>query len=134
MADTADEKGSLEQIMKEIASLANELDLIIHLVSHLSTPDGTPHEEGGRVMIRHFKGSRSIGFWSYYMIGLERDQQADDETERHTTTLRVLKDRYTGQATGQTILLGYDADTGRIIPVGKVEMSPEQLKREAESF
>lgn len=115
MADTNDEKGSLEQIMKELAGVANELGLIIHYVSHLTTPDGTPHEEGGRIAIRHFKGSRSIGFWSYFMFGLERNQQAEDEEERRTTTLRVLKDRYTGQATGETLRLGYDPKIGRII-------------------
>lgn len=115
MADTSDERGSLEQIMKEMAGLANELNIIIHFISHLTTPDGTPHEEGGRIMVRHFKGSRSIGFWSYYMFGLERDQQAEDEIERSTTTLRILKDRYTGQATGKCLLLGYDHHTGRII-------------------
>lgn len=115
MADTADEKGSLEQIMKEMAGLAKELDIIITFVSHLTTPEkGKSHEEGGRVTIRHFKGSRAIGFWSYYMFGLERDQQADDESIRQVTTLRVLKDRYTGQATGKTIYLGYDAETGML--------------------
>jgi twinkle protein len=114
MADTSNEKESIEQMMKEMAGLANELGCIIHFVSHLSTPEGKPHEEGGRVMIRHFKGSRAIGFWSYLMIGLERNQQAEDEVERQTTTLRVLKDRYTGQATGKTILLGYDSETGRL--------------------
>lgn len=112
MADTADEKGSLEQIMKEMAGLAQELDIIIHYVSHLATPEGKPHEEGGRVMIRHFKGSRAIGFWSFFMFGLERDQQAEDPIVRQTTTLRVLKDRYTGQATGEVIYLAYDKDTG----------------------
>ena len=112
MANTADEKGSLEQIMKEMAGLANELGIIITFVSHLTTPEGKPHEEGGRVTIRHFKGSRAIGFWSYLMLGLERDQQADDATSRQTTTLRVLKDRYTGQATGHTFYLGYDGGTG----------------------
>lgn len=116
MADTSDERGSLEQIMKELAGLANELGLIIHYVSHLATPDGKPHEEGGRIAIRHFKGSRAIGFWSFLMLALERNQQAEDEDERHTTTLRILKDRYTGQATGKTIELGYDAETGRILP------------------
>ena len=114
MADTGDEKGSLEQIMKEMAGLANELNIIIHFVSHLATPEGKPHEEGGRVMIRHFKGSRAIGFWSFFMFGLERNQQADDETERQTTTFRILKDRYTGQATGKTIQLHYDKITGRL--------------------
>ena len=112
MADTADEKGSLEQIMKEMAGLANELGIIITFVSHLTTPEGKSHEEGGRVTIRHFKGSRAIGFWSYFMFGLERDQQHDDPRLRQVTTFRILKDRYTGQATGETIYLGYDGVTG----------------------
>jgi twinkle protein len=114
MADTADERGSLEQIMKEMASLAKALKVIIHFISHLATPDGKSHEEGGHVSIRHFKGARAIGFWSHFMFGLERNQQAEDERERQTTTLRVLKDRYTGQATGQLLYLGYDKDTGRL--------------------
>lgn len=118
MVDTSNEKESLEQIMKEMAGLANELKIIIHFVSHLATPDGKPHEEGGRVMIRHFKGSRAIGFWSYFMFGLERNQQAEDEEERQTTILRILKDRYTGQATGHVILLGYDAETGLLYEKG----------------
>lgn len=114
MADTGDEKGSLEQIMKEMAMLAQELNVIITFVSHLSTPDGKPHEEGGRVMIRHFKGSRAIGFWSFFMFGLERDQQNDDEDIRTTTIFRILKDRYTGKGTGQTFMLGFDKETGRL--------------------
>lgn len=134
MADTSDEKGSLEQIMKEMAGIANELKLIIHFISHLTTPDGKPHEEGGRVMIRHFKGSRSIGFWSYFMFGMERDQQAEDEDERQTTTFRVLKDRYTGQATGHTILLGYDQKRGRLFPKGQIEMSETDLDAMREGF
>lgn len=112
MADTSNEKESIEQIMKEMAGLANELNIMIHFVSHLSTPEGKPHEEGGRVMVKHFKGSRSIGFWSYFMFGLERNQQADSIDERQTTTFRILKDRYTGQATGTVIPLGYDVEKG----------------------
>ena len=118
MVDTSNEKESLEQIMKEMAGLANELKIIIHFVSHLSTPEGKPHEEGGRVMIRHFKGSRAIGFWSYFMFGLERNQQAENEEERQTTIFRILKDRYTGQATGHVILLGYDPETGLLYEKG----------------
>lgn len=135
MADTADEKGSLEQIMKEMAGLANELQVIITFVSHLTTPEGKPHEEGGRVTIRHFKGSRAIGFWSYFMFGLERNQQATDEDERHTTTFRVLKDRYTGQATGLTFGLGYDKDTGRLFEVeNTTHQDPSSAEEVAEMF
>lgn len=121
MADTADEKGSLEQIMKEMAGLAMELQIIIHFVSHLTTPDGKPHEEGGQVSIRHFKGSRAIGFWSYFMFGLERNQQAEDPVVKSTTIFRVLKDRYTGQATGHLLYLGYDPTTGRLYETTKPE-------------
>lgn len=128
MADTADEKGSLEQIMKEMAGIANELKVIIHFVSHLATPDGKPHEEGGHVSIRHFKGSRAIGFWSYFMFGLERNQQDDDPKLRQTTRLRVLKDRYTGQATGNMIYLGYDPETTRLFE------TPDPYTEEAITF
>lgn len=121
LADTANEKESLEQIMKEMAGLANELNVIITYVSHLATPEGKPHEEGGRVMIRHFKGSRAIGFWSYFLIGLERNQQAESDDERQTTTLRVLKDRYTGQATGHTITLRYDQTQGKLYTADSTE-------------
>ena len=133
MADTADEKGSLEQIMKEMAGLANELGIIITFVSHLTTPEGKPHEEGGRVTIRHFKGSRAIGFWSYFMFGLERDQQHDDPRLRQVTTFRILKDRYTGQATGETIYLGYDGDTGLLAQIEGNPFEDSSFKDETQN-
>lgn len=115
LADEGDgERGSLEKITKEIAMLGQETKAIIHMISHLATPEGKPHEEGGRVTIRHFKGSRAIGFWSYFMFGMERDQHAEDQAVRKTTTFRVLKDRNTGNSTGAVIYLGYDIDTGRL--------------------
>lgn len=117
-----DERKALETIMAEIGGLVKELDCMIILVSHLATPEGKPHEEGGRVMIRHFKGSRAIGFWCHYMFGLERDQQHENEALRSITTFRVLKDRYTGQATGQVIYLGYDSSEGALF---ETELPPE---------
>jgi twinkle protein len=107
-----DERGSLELITKEMATLAHELHITIYCISHLATPEGKSHEEGGRVTIRQLKGSRSIGFWANFIFGLERDQQHEDEDWRTTTTFRVLKDRYTGNSTGSTFYLGYDKETG----------------------
>lgn len=109
-----DERKQLDYIMTDLASLVRELNINIHFISHLSTPEGKPHEEGGRVQIKHFRGSRAIGQWSSYMLGLERNQQASTEEERHTSTLRVLKDRYTGRATGFTLRLKYEQGTGRL--------------------
>lgn len=110
-----DELGALKRIMSEMAALAKELKIIIHFISHLSRPkEGKPHEEGGRVMIKHFYGSSAIGFWSHFMFGLERDQQNENEALRGITTFRVLKDRYTGNATGECVHYGYDTEIGRL--------------------
>lgn len=109
-----DERKALEQIMAGMAGLVKELKIIIHLVSHLATPEGKPHEEGGRVMIRHFKGSRAIGYWCMFMFGLERDQQHDDPRWRSITTFRILKDRNTGRSTGKVVYLGYDSESSRL--------------------
>lgn len=114
-AEEDDERKAIERMMAELGRLVKELDIWILAVSHLSTPEGKPHEEGGRVMIRHFKGSRAIGYWMHFIFGIERAQQADDEEEREASTFRVLKDRYTGRATGQTIDLGYSHETGRFV-------------------
>lgn len=111
-AEAEDERKALEGIMAQMGRLVKELSCWVLFVSHLSTPDGTPHEEGGRVMSKHFKGSRSIGFWSHFMFGLERNKSADDEVERKQTVLRCLKDRYTGQADGFTLNIQYNNETG----------------------
>lgn len=122
-AHADDERKELEKVMADIGGLVKELDIWIGLVSHLATPEGKPHEEGGRVMIRHFKGSRAIGYWCHFMFGLERNQQAEEEDERQTTRFRVLKDRVTGQATGKVFEFGYDQLAGKLIDKWDVEES-----------
>lgn len=102
-----DQVKAIDKIMAELSSLTQELDCTIYYVSHLATPEGKSHEEGGRVLERHFRGSRSIAMWSHYMFALERDKQSNDPT-----TFRVLKDRYTGDATGVTFGLRYNKTTG----------------------
>jgi twinkle protein len=119
-----DERVELERVTAAIAMLAKRLNVIITMVSHLATPEGKPHEEGGRVTIRHFKGSRAIGFWCHFMFGLERNQQAEDLVERQTTTFRILKDRYTGQSTGMTIPLNYNHETGKLYQANPFAVTP----------
>ena len=48
------------------------------------------------------------------VIGLERDGQHDDIKVRNTTTIRVLKNRFSG-LTGPACYLYYDKDTGRML-------------------
>lgn len=111
LADPSKERESLETVMAELAGMAQELGLIIHLISHLATPEGKSHEEGGRVMLKHFKGARAIGFWTFFAFGLERNKNHEEEELRNVTTLRCLKDRYTGRADGKSLYLRYDHAT-----------------------
>lgn len=105
-----DERKAIDRMMADLAALVQELDITLYFISHLATPEGKAHEEGGRVQERHFRGSRSIAYWSHFLFGLERDKQKPDAP----TVLRVLKDRYTGDAAGVTIGLRYDRTTGRM--------------------
>ena len=105
-----DERKAIDKIMAELSSLTQELDCTIYYVSHLTTPEGKAHEEGGRVLEKQFRGSRSIAYWSHFLFGIERDKQGDD-----VTTFRVLKDRYTGDAAGLRFGLSYSTKTGLLM-------------------
>lgn len=113
-ANEADERRALDGIMADMASLAQQDGLIIHFISHLTTPEGKSHEEGGRVMEKHFTGSRAIARWAHYMFGLERNKQHEDPVQRQITTLRILKDRFTGRSTGEKLGLFYDKHSGML--------------------
>lgn len=108
----------------QLANLTRELDIGLFTISHLRKSEGkTPHEEGGRVHLDDLYGAAALKQWVSFAIGLERNQQADNVDERHTTTLRVLKDRYSGQATGNTISIKYDENTGRLMEVADLAVA-----------
>lgn len=132
VAGAEDERRELDAVMADMASLVEELDFRLYVISHLTTPTGTPHEEGGRVMEKHFTGSRAIARWSHNMHGLERDKQEPDSP----TTWRILKERETGDATGVTIGLEYDRDTGlyREVDLPSDEENKHGFKNEEQDF
>lgn len=107
-ADADDERRFLDSLLKDMKSMAVNLQATIHVLSHLSTPDGTPHEEGGQVQAKQFTGSRAIMRYADLMWGLERDTQHEDEDMRQFSCFRILKDRLTGQSTGKTFWLKYN--------------------------
>jgi len=74
------------------------------------------HEEGREVSLSHLRGSQSIAHLSDSVIALERNQQEEDERLANTTTIRILKNRYTGD-TGIATYLHYNRDTGRMSEV-----------------
>lgn len=115
--DSSKTNDELNRIFGEVAAMAKSLDFTLYYSSHLNAPEGgKPHEEGGRVKASQFTGSRAMIKWSHYIIGLERDTQADEEEERNQVTIRVLKDREYGN-TG-IIRTHYDHDSGSLIEEG----------------
>ena len=100
--------------MTKLRSLVEQTGIGLLLVSHLRRPTGDRgHEDGKEVSLSHLRGSASIAHLSDSVVALERDQQAEDEVLANTTTIRILKNRYTGD-TGIATHLFYDKDTGRM--------------------
>jgi twinkle protein len=108
ISNVDDERRALDHIMADLAGLAQRLDFTLYFISHLTTPDGKPHEEGGRVYEKHFTGSRAIARWSHVLFALEGDKQ----DRSNMRLFRILKHRKRGSATGVTFGLHYDATTG----------------------
>ena len=112
-AHASDERRFIDSFMEEAATLAQELNVWIMIVSHLNPPKtGASHENGGKVLPVQFTGSRAIQRWAHYMYGLERNALHTDQSERAKMIFRTIKDRYAGSATGKTIALRYDSTTG----------------------
>ena len=107
--------------MTRLRSLVERTGISLFLVSHLrrASNDKHSHEEGGRVSLSSLRGSHSIAQISDSVVALERDQQANDE--RGFTTVRVLKNRYSGE-TGVACQLDYDLSTCRF---NEHEVEPE---------
>ena len=105
-----DERRIIDNTMTKLRSLVEETKVAMFLVSHLKRPEGRGHEEGAQTSLSHLRGSHAISQLSDAVLGLERDQQGD---EANVTTVRVLKNRYTGD-TGIACRLEYSKETGRL--------------------
>jgi twinkle protein len=124
--DMGDERKSIDILMTKLRSLVEETGIGLLLVSHLRRPSGDRgHEDGREVSLSHLRGSASIAHLSDGVLALERNQQADDETEANTTTLRILKNRYTGE-TGVACYLHYNKETGRMTEINNPFVENEQ--------
>ena len=112
--DDGDERKSIDVLMTKLRSLVEETGVGLLLVSHLRRPTGDlGHENGKEVTLSHLRGSASIAHLSDSVIALERNQQSDDDVIACTTTIRILKNRYTGE-TGVSCFLHYDKKSGRM--------------------
>ncbi len=110
-ASSGDERKRIDELMYRLRALIDELGFGLHYITHLRKKDGTPYEEGGRVSLADFRGSGAIAQVATAAIAAERNQQ--DRTDKHRTTLRVLKNRFSGETAVAGTLI-FDPETGRL--------------------
>lgn len=112
--ESDDERRTIDHLMTRCRSLTQETGVAMIMISHMNQPEkGAALEEGGKTSIHRFRGSRGIGQLIDTAIGLERNQQADDEEEKNVSTIRLLKCRFSGD-TGFCGKMRYDKVTGRL--------------------
>tara|TARA_R100001129_G_scaffold185256_1_gene172743 strand:+ start:24617 stop:26284 length:1668 start_codon:yes stop_codon:yes gene_type:complete len=109
-----DERRTIDECMTKLRTAVQELDICLITVSHLRRLQHGSHEEGYAVSLSDLRGSASIAQLSDMVIGLERNSQSDDEEERDTTYVRVIKNRFTGR-TGLCTKLFYNFADGRMV-------------------
>ena len=110
--DPAEANTALTAISAELAAMALDLGLAIHIFCHLKAPAmGAPHEMGGKIFSNQFAGSRAMMRSCNYMIGLEgnKDNELTVE-ERNRRDIVVLEDREFGNV--GRVPLFWDMNTG----------------------
>ena len=118
-----DERRMIDNTMTELRSLVQDVGCRLILVSHLRRTERSTEEGLSRPALNLLRGSHSIGQISDIVLSAERPQQADEKSEKDTSTIRILKNRHTGE-TGICGQLYWNRDTARL----------SELNEEAELF
>ena len=114
-----DERKAIDEMVTKLRTLVQETGISLFAVSHLKRPDSKAHEEGAATSISQLRGSASIAQLSDMVIGLVRNSQADDPTERNTTRISLMKNRFSGLTSPHCSSLLYSRDTGRMIEINE---------------
>lgn len=105
---------AIDKIMSDLLKVVKRHNVWLGLISHLrKAMGGKSFEEGNLASIDDIKGSGSIKQISFDIIAFARNLVAEDEHERNTIKLRVLKSRFTGR-TGDAGTAVYDPATTRL--------------------
>ena len=108
----ADANTLLQKMSQELAQMAMDLQIVVHIYCHLKAPDsGEPHERGGAVLSTQFAGSRAMMRSCHAMIGIQGNKNPEhQEEQRNIRDLVLLEDRNSG-ASGK-VKVYYDKNTG----------------------
>lgn len=107
---------AIDKVMNDLLRLAKRHNVWIGLVSHLrkAPVGGKPFEAGKMPSLDDIRGSGSIKQVSFDILAFARDMTSDDDVERNTIKMAVLKCRYTG-LTGNCKGAFYVHETGRLV-------------------
>ena len=113
------ERIAIDNLMTALRSLAEETQVGIIIISHLRRAQGDKgFENGHEVTLSHLRGSGGIAQLSDAVVAVERDQQAEEDS--NVGNVRILKNRYTGE-NGLAGKVKYYKDTGRLLDHGDTE-------------
>ena len=104
---------AVDKVMSDLLKVVKQHNVWLGLISHLRKSQGKSFEEGQLPSIDDIKGSGSIKQISFDIIAFARNLIAEEEYERNTIKLRVLKSRFTGK-TGDAGAAIYSAETSRL--------------------
>jgi twinkle protein len=106
-----------DKMMSDLLKLVKKHPVFLGVVAHLrktSGRDGAKSFEEGQIPgLDDIKGSGSIKQIGFDIVAFARNMTADDEVERNTIKMRVLKARTVGK-TGNVPGAFYDYKTGRL--------------------
>lgn len=110
-SEMGNERRAIDVLMTKLRALVEESNFALLLVSHLKRPEGNRgYEDGLAPNLSALRGSAALSQLSDIVCALSRNLQGED---KHTTTLSVLKNRFSGD-TGVASQLEYCIQTGRL--------------------
>lgn len=109
---------AIDKVMNDLLRLVKRYPVWIGLVSHLrKVSSGTKSfEQGALPSLDDIKGSGSIKQICFDIVGFARDLTSEDERQRNTIMMTVLKARTTGR-TGPVPGAYYDITSGRLLHI-----------------
>jgi twinkle protein len=101
-----DERRSIDVAMKQLKNSTTVHNYTLLNIVHI--------KRDSPVSAESIRGSQGIEMYSDYILGLSRDTTAEDDMERNTVHVEVLKDRFSGKDKGKTFKLYYNRDSGHL--------------------
>ena len=122
MYETSDENENqrMDSILRSLWKMAQQYDVAIHCIAHprKSGSGAKSAEAGGFISLDDLKGSSALKQVPDGVISAIRDSSAEDEAERRTAHMHMMKNRWLGH-TGPADSVIFDVETTnytRVIP------------------